>query len=192
VNHYEVLGVPMGADPAEIRRAYLRLARRHHPDRHVDADAATEAAARRRMAELNEAWEVLGSPGSRRRYDEQVRRGTASTGRATVVGPSGPAPGSGWHPRADDTGWMSDFEAWRNETDELPSDEPYAGRGRPQRSPVMVLPVGLFAIAITAGCVGIALQARPLMAVAFIGVALSATLFVMLPVIVMSRSRDDE
>ena len=53
----------------------------------------------------------------------------------------------------------------------------------------MVLPVGLFAIAITAGCVGIALQARPLMAVAFIGVALSATLFVMLPVIVMSRSR---
>jgi hypothetical protein len=56
----------------------------------------------------------------------------------------------------------------------------------------MVLPVGLFANAVTAGAVGVALQARPLMAVAFIGVALSATLFVMLPVIVMSRSRDDE
>ena len=194
MNHYEVLGVPMGADPAEIRRAYLRLARKHHPDRQVGADAAAEAAARRRMAELNEAWEVLGEPGRRRRYDELVRRGTASTSRATAVGPTGPpgpAPGTGWHPRADDTAWMRDFEAWRNETDELPSDEPYAGRGGP-RSPVMVLPVGLFAIAVAAGCVGVALQARGLMAVAFIGAALSAMLFVMLPIIVMSRSRDDE
>jgi len=195
VNHYEVLGVPMGADPAEIRRSYLRLARRHHPDRNVGADVATQRASRRTMADVNLAWEVLGDPSRRRRYDEDVRRGTADTGRATVVGPAGPPPGQGWRPRADDTAWMHDFEAWRNGSDELAPDElsdaPYPGRSRRQRSPVMVLPVGLFMAAVAIGCVSLALQSRALLAAAFLGVALSAVLFVMLPVIVMTRSRDE-
>src|SRR3954451_13759441 len=57
VSPYDVLGVPPGASPAEIRRAYLRLARRHHPD------AGGNAAEMRR---LNEAWAALSvaSPGS--------------------------------------------------------------------------------------------------------------------------------
>lgn len=193
MNHYEVLGVPMGADPAEIRRAYLRLARRHHPDRHVTDDAATQRAARSKMAELNGAWEVLGEPARRRSYDEEVRRGTAGTGArwgghgATVVGPSGP----GWRPRSDDTGWMRDFDAWKNERDELPSDDPYPGRSRPPRSPLMVLPVALFVCAVAVGCAGLAMSSRGLLAVSFVGVAVSAALFVMLPMIVMTRSRED-
>jgi len=47
---YEVLGVPPSATPAEIRRAYLALARRHHPDAGGSADE---------MRRLNEAWAAL-------------------------------------------------------------------------------------------------------------------------------------
>ncbi len=47
---YDVLGVSPGASQAEIRRAYLTLARRHHPDAGGDADE---------MRRLNEAWAAL-------------------------------------------------------------------------------------------------------------------------------------
>ena len=49
------------ADAAEVRQAYLRLARTHHPDRTGgDAD---------RMQAVNAAWAVLGDPIRRRQYD---------------------------------------------------------------------------------------------------------------------------
>lgn len=61
MSHYEVLGVPRGADAAAVRRAYLEQARRHHPDRAGgDPD---------RMRAINEAWSTLGDPARRRRYD---------------------------------------------------------------------------------------------------------------------------
>jgi len=195
VNHYEVLGVPMGADPAEIRRAYLRLARRHHPDRNVSADAATQGRARLKMAEVNAAWAVLGDPDRRRHYDEDVRRGTATSGWTTVVGSAGspgPATGPGWQPRADDTGWMRDFRSWRDETDELPPDEPFSGRGSSRHNPLMILPVVVFVVAVAGGCLGLVLQSRGLLALAFVGIAVSGAMFVMLPIIFMSRGRDDE
>jgi DnaJ domain len=47
---YEVLGVPPSATAEEIRRAYLALARRHHPDAGGSAEA---------MRRLNEAWSAL-------------------------------------------------------------------------------------------------------------------------------------
>ncbi len=196
MNHYEVLGVPMGADPAEIRRAYLRLARRHHPDRNVGADAATQRRARNKIGEVNAAWEVLGDPVRRRRYDQDVRRGTTAAGRTTAAGHAGAAddrrPGEGWHPRTADRGWMADFEAWRNESDELPPDEPFTGRGPARRNRLMIAPVAIFALAVAAGCVGLALQARTLLALALLGVVVSGALFVMLPIIFMSRGRNDE
>src|SRR3954447_1104018 len=60
VTHYDVLGVAVGASRAEIHRAYLALARRHHPDAGGD-----EAA----MRKVNEAWAVLSDNARRRRYD---------------------------------------------------------------------------------------------------------------------------
>ncbi len=47
---YEVLGVAPTATPAEIRHAYLMLARQHHPDAGGDAE---------QMRRLNEAWAAL-------------------------------------------------------------------------------------------------------------------------------------
>jgi hypothetical protein len=68
-SHYEVLGVSPGASGDDVRRAYLDRAREVHPDRHIDADSVQRADAERSMREVNEAWNVLGNPRRRRRYD---------------------------------------------------------------------------------------------------------------------------
>lgn len=79
--HYQRLGVTAMASTEEIRAAYLRLAQRLHPDRMIDASSAERTVADRRMREINEAWQVLGDPAERRRYDQE-RLGTSGT-RAT-------------------------------------------------------------------------------------------------------------
>ena len=62
-DYYEVLGVPRDADDAEIKRAFRRLAQRHHPD--VDKGDGAEA----RFKELNEAYRVLSDRQRRSAYD---------------------------------------------------------------------------------------------------------------------------
>jgi curved DNA-binding protein CbpA len=73
-DHYQALGVLPDASAADIRAAYLRLMREHHPDRRP-GDAAAEDAARR----INAAWEVLGHSARRASYDRlrTVRSGGA-------------------------------------------------------------------------------------------------------------------
>ena len=62
---YSVLGVSRGSSEDEIRRAYRRLAREHHPDVNR-GDRGSEA----RFKLINEAYEVLGDAKRRRDYDE--------------------------------------------------------------------------------------------------------------------------
>ena len=64
MNPYEVLGVAPGASAAEIHRAYVRLARRWHPDLNGGSAEAED-----RMRAVNEAWAVLGDPAARSRHD---------------------------------------------------------------------------------------------------------------------------
>ena len=71
-SHYDVLGVSRRAGDDEVRKAYLDIARRFHPDRYIDASPAERSAAERSMQEINEAWRVLGDPGRRRRYDAEL------------------------------------------------------------------------------------------------------------------------
>ena len=71
-SHYDVLGVSTRSSGDEVRKAYLDLARRFHPDRYIDASPAQRSAAERSMQEINEAWRVLGDPGRRRRYDAEL------------------------------------------------------------------------------------------------------------------------
>lgn len=60
---YETLGVSREASPAEIRSAFRRLARLHHPDVSASPDAAA------RFAEIAAAYRVLGDPTLRAQYD---------------------------------------------------------------------------------------------------------------------------
>jgi molecular chaperone DnaJ len=75
-DYYDVLGVPREAGDDEIRRAYRRLAQRHHPD--VDKSDGAEA----RFKELNEAYRVLSDRQRRTAYDMFGHAGVdgASTG----------------------------------------------------------------------------------------------------------------
>ena len=64
-DYYSTLGVAKTATEKEIKQAFRKLARKHHPDVNP-GDKSAEA----RFKEINEAYEVLGDPDKRRKYDE--------------------------------------------------------------------------------------------------------------------------
>ncbi|HEU5393476.1 MAG TPA: DnaJ domain-containing protein, partial [Candidatus Methylomirabilis sp.] len=84
-DYYEVLGLPRSATERDLKRAYRRLARRHHPDVNP-GDKAAEA----RFKEITEAYEVLSDPQKRAEYDQFGHRGAAGP----RPGPGGPFAGA--------------------------------------------------------------------------------------------------
>jgi len=64
-NYYDILGIPPKASEAEIKKAYRRLAKKHHPDVNPNDKNAEE-----KFKELNKVFEVLGDKKKRALYDE--------------------------------------------------------------------------------------------------------------------------
>ena len=65
-DYYAILGVPKTASQAEIKSAFRKLARQYHPD---VVNPSEKAEAEKRFKEINEAYEVLGDPEKRQKYD---------------------------------------------------------------------------------------------------------------------------
>lgn len=63
-DYYDVLSVPRNANQNQIRKAFRKLARKFHPDVAEDKSTAEE-----KFKEVNEAYEVLGDPEKRKKYD---------------------------------------------------------------------------------------------------------------------------
>lgn len=82
-DYYATLGVAKNASQDEVKKAYRKLARQHHPDRNP-GDEKAEA----RFKEISQAYDVLGDPDKRKQYD-------AGTGPFGLGGQGGSAGGPG-------------------------------------------------------------------------------------------------
>ena len=79
---YQTLGVTKTASQEEIKKAFRKLARQHHPDTNAGDKASEE-----KFKEINQAYETLSDPKKRKQYDELSRLGAFGTG-----------PGGGFRP----------------------------------------------------------------------------------------------
>jgi curved DNA-binding protein len=103
-DYYAVLGVPRTATADDIKKAFRRLARKHHPDL---ATAADRAKASEAFKEINEANEVLSDPEKRAKYDQLGEHWQSGQDFTPPPGAGGPAPRG-----APPTGDWEDFEGF--------------------------------------------------------------------------------
>jgi len=117
-DYYQVLGVPEKAGAEEIKKAYRRLAKQHHPDANPNNPSAAE-----RFKQISEAHAVLSDPEKRKQYD-MMRRFGAFTPRAGGEGTA--------RPRAEDFDFTKGFEGFGGLGDLFSS---IFGRGRRAEAP---------------------------------------------------------
>lgn len=108
-DYYKTLGVPRTATQAEIKKAFRKLARESHPDKHPG-----DKAAERRFKDVNEANAVLSEPSKREKYDhfgkdwEAYERAGAAAGAAgAAAGAAGAAGGNPFGPNGPFAGYTS-------------------------------------------------------------------------------------
>jgi len=123
IDYYQVLGVDKNADAETIKKAYRKLARKHHPDLNPN-----DKEAHKKFQQINEANEVLSDPEKRKKYDqygkdwqhaEQFEQARQSQGGGRAYQGGDPFGGGGFD--ADDEAFSSFFNSMFGEQ---------AGRGR--------------------------------------------------------------
>src|ERR1035437_4220003 len=65
IDYYKILGLDKSASDSDIKKAFRKLARKHHPDLNPN-----DVSAKKKFQEINEANEVLGDPEKRKQYDK--------------------------------------------------------------------------------------------------------------------------
>ncbi len=125
-DYYAVLGVPRTASPADIKKAFRKLARQHHPDARPDDKAAEQ-----RFKDINEANEVLSDPDKRQRYDALgANWGSYQGGGYPGAGATG-TPGGGVRYEFHTTGGGGFSDFFRMFFgDDAPTGDTGPGRGR--------------------------------------------------------------
>ncbi len=124
-DYYKTLGVPRTASADEIKKAFRKLARKHHPD--AGGDEA-------KFKEINEAYEVLSDDKKRELYDQygtanenEIPRGWGGGGNVSVediFGGSGYGGGSGFS-----GGWADIFDSIRHGEGAFGTDWDFGGFG---------------------------------------------------------------
>jgi hypothetical protein len=184
-SHYDVLGVTARASADEVRAAYRRAARAHHPDAGGDGRA---------MADLNAAWRVLSDPRRRAAYDRELaRRPAAGTGAAWpgAAPPAGATRGNG----SDGDGWDGAWDVeggvhrTADEWADLADDHPL----RPTRALEgwwAILPPATLMAAIGAFLAAFVFTAPGLFALSGGLAVMALGLFVLAPLRAMTRGAD--
>ena len=182
-----MLGVDRDVDAATLRRAYLDLARRHHPDRVAASDGAAAGSAAR-MREANAAWNVLGDPARRAAYDRQLasatgRGGAAAGATEAATGVRIDRPSSEFTPYWEHD--EDDDDSWRYEPDEVNPDTvpPKLLLAAPAAS--FLLGIGLLAASAPTGI-------RTFTVAGLVLLVLSGLLFIGAPVVALFKSQITE
>lgn len=71
-NYYEILNVSQNASQEEIKQSYRKLVKEYHPDKYANNPLAHLAEAK--LKEINEAYDILGDPKKREKYDAHLSR----------------------------------------------------------------------------------------------------------------------
>jgi DnaJ domain len=159
-SHYDLLGVAPTASADEVRAAYRRAARDHHPDAGGDGV---------RMQDLNAAWRVLGDPIRRAAYDRQRAR--------ALVDGDGPDPTGVEDPDDPDV-----EDRFGPDLDDLP-----LGQTRALQGWWALLPPATLVAAVAIGAAAFVFSAPDLLALAGGVLVLALGLFVLAPLRAMSR-----
>jgi hypothetical protein len=163
VTHYDVLGVEPSASAAQLRDAYVALARRHHPD--VDGGDAAQ------MRAVNAAWATLGDPARRASYD-----------RALAGWPAGASTAPRASSDADEGFDLHDLLA------DLEDDTPIGGTV--VLPPWMrLVPVGMFVASIVLFGLGMLMSAPGLLGMGLVAFLVSCLLFIAAPFVALLASR---
>jgi curved DNA-binding protein len=128
-DYYKILGVPRSASQEDIKKAFRKLARQYHPDVAKDKKGGEE-----KFKEINEAYEVLGDPKNRTKYDNLGADGGQSTdfqgapGRG-ARGRRGPGGEEGVEFHFDGTGFSDFFEQFFGRGNRFDGANDFTGPG---------------------------------------------------------------